>query len=150
MYVSFCSKSGTQGFIGIEVKYHENLRGQAADHRERYDEVANGMKCFKRDRRAQLQSQPLQQIWRDHLLAGSLRKADGYEEGFFVFLYPGGNTHCSEAIAQYRDCLTNTSTFDAWILEDVAAKVKQFTQGEWIDMFIDRYLDFTKVANAGE
>ena len=42
--------------------------------------------------------------------------------------------------------MTETDTFSAWTLEKVAAAIKQSTPGEWIDIFIDRYLAFDKVA----
>ena len=83
-----------KGFAGIETKYSEPLGGSAADHRNRYDEVAASMGCFKPDRLDDLKSQPLQQLWRDHLLTGSLLLEDDFDDGFFVFLYPEGNNHC--------------------------------------------------------
>ena len=87
VYVSFSSADNKKGFIGIEVKYHENLIGAASPHKDRYDQIADQMGCFKESNREDLKDQPLQQIWRDHLLAGIHRIADGFEEGFFVFLY---------------------------------------------------------------
>ena len=145
VYVSFSSADNKKGFIGIEVKYHENLIGAAAPHRDRYDQIADQMDCFKESDRKDLKTQPLQQIWRDHLLAGIHRMADGFEEGFFVFLYPEKSTHCSSAVADYKECLTNTDTFASWTIESVASAIKLSTNGSWIDRFIDRYLAFEKV-----
>ena len=145
VYVSFSSADNKKGFIGIEVKYHENLIGAAAPHRDRYDQIADQMGCFKESDREDLKTQPLQQIWRDHLLAGIHRMADGFEEGFFVFLYPEKSTHCSSAVADYKECLTNTDTFASWTIESVASAIKLSTNGSWIDRFIDRYLAFEKV-----
>ena len=145
VYVSFSSADDKKGFIGIEVKYHENLIGAASPHKDRYDQIADQMGCFKGSNREDLKAQPLQQIWRDHLLAGIHRIADGFEEGFFVFLYPGKNTHCSSAIADYERGLTNTNTFASWTIESVASEIKRHTDDLWIDRFIDRYLAFEKV-----
>ena len=146
VYVSFSSAGNKKGFIGIEVKYHENLIGAASPHKYRYDQIADQMGCFKESNREDLKVQPLQQIWRDHLLAGIHRIADGFEEGFFVFLYPEKNTHCSSAVADYERCLTNTDTFASWTIESVASAIKRCTSDAWIDRFIDRYLAFQKVA----
>lgn len=145
VYVSFLSAADKRGFIGIEVKYHENLIGAASPNRDRYDQIADQMGCFKESSRKHLKEQPLQQIWRDHLLAGIHRIADGFEEGFFVFLYPGKNTHCSSAIADYERGLTNTNTFASWTIESVASEIKRHTDDLWIDRFIDRYLAFEKI-----
>ena len=146
VYVSFSSAGNKKGFIGIEVKYHENLIGAASPHKYRYDQIADQMGCFKESNREDLKVQPLQQVWRDHLLAGIHRIADGFEEGFFVFLYPEKNTYCSSAVADYKRCLTNTDTFASWTIESVVSAIKRCTDDPWIDRFIDRYLAFEKVA----
>ena len=104
------------------------------------------MNCFKETSLEDLKGQPLQQIWRDHLLAGIHRIANGFEEGFFVLLHPEGNTHCSEAITRYRECLTDTDTFASWTLESVVSAIKRCADDDWIDLFIDRYLNFEKIS----
>lgn len=96
VYVEYIAATGAAGFLGIEVKYHENLQNPAARHRQRYDEVTAVMECFRDDARETLRTKPLQQIWRDHLLAGSLLHLEScFAEGRFVFLYPQANIHCA-------------------------------------------------------
>jgi hypothetical protein len=145
VYVTFKSPSGGSGFIGIEVKYHENLTGKAANTTNRHIEIASQMGCFKQSALEQLKQQPLQQIWRDHLLAGIHRIANNFKEGFFVFLYPEQNVHCSKAIKSYADCLITEQTFASWTLESVANAIKRHTDDEWVDLLIDRYLNFEKI-----
>ncbi|MCK4887574.1 MAG: hypothetical protein KAS96_09320 [Planctomycetes bacterium] len=145
VYVEFLSDSGKKGFIGIEVKYHENLQNKPAEMRQRYFEIASQMGCFKKNAMEQLQQKPLEQIWRDHMLAGSILQADDFDDGFFVFLYPEDNNHCNEAIKNYRNCLTDSKTFEAWVVEDVVAAIQQFTQDKWIYSLYDRYLNFDKL-----
>jgi len=144
-YVEYRTSHDERGFIGIEVKYHEDLIGKAAQHRSRYDQIAEQMGCFKRECLEHLKSQPLQQIWRDHLLAGSLLENGDFSDGFFVFLYPRDNPHCAEAVSDYHNCLLDCNTFVAWTLEDVTDAIKQCTQAEWIVRFVDRYLNFAKI-----
>ncbi len=138
------TSSGADGFIAIEVKYHENLAGKPGAHKPRYDEVADRMGCFADDRRL-LRSAPLQQIWRDHLLSGITRIVDGYADGLFVMLYPRDNPHVSDAVAAYRTLLTDQSSFAAWTLEDVIGKLRKQSDAQWIDAFHDRYLAFEKI-----
>ena len=59
VYLSFITTRGAKGFIGIEVKYHENLIGAAASRRERYDQMG----CFEESGLDALKMQPLQQIY---------------------------------------------------------------------------------------
>ena len=147
VYVTFKTPHDGNGFIGIEVKYHENLQVESADHRPRYDQVADLMECFKPECRSLLKKQPLQQIWRDHLLAGALKHVKPYDDGFFAFLYPEGNTYCANAVSRYRECLTNTESFEDWTLEGLTSTIKEHSTGDWIEEFHDRYLDFSKLAN---
>ena len=145
VYVEFLTPTNTKGFFGIEVKYHENLIGKASPHKERYDEIARYMDCFETANLDELGAQPLQQIWRDHMLAGIHKIQNKFDEGIFVFLYPEKNKHCSEAMEKYKRCLTSTDTFAEWTIESVANQVKQATDDDWIDLFTDRYLDFNKI-----
>lgn len=142
VYVTFRTPEGKRGFAGIEVKYHENLQGRPARHRARYDEVADIMGCFREETRSLLRQQPLQQIWRDHLLAGAHLHADKLGDGFFVFLYPQDNQYCAEAIQRYRTLLSDERTFAAWTLQDFLARVRQHTTAGWSTLVFDRYLDF--------
>lgn len=149
VYVEFLNHSNVKGFIGIEVKYHENLKNKPAEMKDRYFEVASQMGCFKKESLDFLQISPLEQIWRDHLLAGSLLYSlkDGFRDGFFVFLSPRNNLNCQEAVEEYKQCLTIDRTFQSWTLEYVAKVIKQNTDEKWIDDVIDRYLNFEKIEN---
>ena len=107
------------------------------------------MGCFKDNCLDVLQFSPLEQIWRGHLLAGSLLYSpkDKFKDGFFVFLFPQDNLHCQKAVKQYKQCLTIDRTFQIWTLESVAGVIKQHTEKKWIDEVIDRYLNFGKIEN---
>ncbi len=99
VFVAYTSGATTKGFVAIEVKYAESLGGAPARHRPRYDQVADAMGVFLPEARAELRQPPLEQLWRDHLLAGSLLldKGSGFDEGLFAVVYPEGNTSCGTA-----------------------------------------------------
>tara|TARA_B100000745_G_scaffold283496_1_gene217585 strand:+ start:90 stop:854 length:765 start_codon:yes stop_codon:yes gene_type:complete len=147
VYVEFLTPTNTKGFFGIEVKYHENLIGKAATTTDRHYQISGQMDCFDEGFLKELEKQPLQQIWRDHMLAGIHKIQNKFDEGIFVFLYPEKNTHCLEAMEKYKRCLTSTDTFAEWTIESVANQVKQATDDDWIDLFTDRYLDFNKISD---
>ena len=145
VFVEHTTPEGGRGFLGIEVKYHEGLGDKAAGHRARYDELADAMGCFEPGRRQDLQRKPLQQIWRDHLLAGAVRLVDGYDDGQFVFLSPAGNPRCASAVADYAACLTRQDSFDAWTLERLVAVIGRHSDAAWVDAVHRRYLDFARI-----
>jgi hypothetical protein len=105
------------------------------------------MGAFRPEASERLKARPLQQVWRDHLLAGSLLH-DGsgrYADGLFVFLSPDLNIACADAVRAYRSCLTDERTFAAWTLEAVVAAIKAAGAGTWIDEFARRYLGFGRI-----
>lgn len=148
VFVDYSPPAAGKGFIGIEVKYHEDLSGKAAAHRNRYNKLAELMCCFDPHTLPRLREAPLQQIWRDHLLAGAFLADGTYTEGVFAFLYPAGNVRCRDGIGRYLDCLSITSSMRVWTLEEVVSVIMQQTPSSWIRMFQDRYLAFHRLFNA--
>lgn len=140
VYVEYDSALGTPGFLGIEVKYHENLRDKLAPHRPRYDQIARGMGCFHADGLVAVRGKPVNQLWRDHMLAGSMLLADGWKHGRFVVLYPADNVHAATAVEKYRACLADTSTFDAWTLESFITALEAECPDGWTAELRARYL----------
>lgn len=141
VFVAYDS-GGDRGFVGIEVKYAESLNDKVARYRGRYDEVAQAMGCFVPDRLTRLRRQPLEQFWRNHLLAGSmlLDPMLGFRHGTFVVLYPLGNAIVSRAVEEYGACLAGSSTFASWSLESVLDVLQQEAGGFWVRAVRDRYV----------
>jgi hypothetical protein len=140
VYVEYEGIGGKKGFLGIEVKYHEDMNDALAPHRERYDHVAQDMGCFHPSRLADLRMKPINQLWRDHMLAGSMLLADGWKEGMFVVLYPAENAPASAAIQKYQACLADSSTFGSWTLEAFISALEAEGAGGWVAELRDRYL----------
>jgi hypothetical protein len=136
------TSGAARGFLGIEVKYAENLSDAPARHRACYEELADAMGCFVPERLPQLRRQPLEQCWRNHLLAGSLvhDQASGFKEGAFVVLHPEGNTVVRRAAELYRTCLHDETTFKRWTLESALDAVVGAGGGPWVQPLRQRYL----------
>lgn len=145
VYAEYVTPAGAAGFLGIEVKYHEDMRDAPARHRPRYDEVASAMDCFSASGMGRLRSKPLQQVWRDHMLAGSILLAGGYGDGLFAILYPKDNVHCHKVVREYKSCLTDDRSFTSWTLEGVIDALRQCTDQEWVGQVADRYVAFDKL-----
>ena len=145
VFVDYSTPKGRRGFVGIEVKYHEDLGDKPARLRPRYYALAARMKCFHEQAHLRLRRAPLQQIWRDHLLAGAFLDAKEYAEGLFVFLYPAGNQHCRKAVRDYRGSLTDSSTFEAWTLEEFVSVLAHLTEKAWVGELHERYLGFHRL-----
>lgn len=164
VFVEYTSNTGKKGFIGIEVKYAENLR-EGADsvksilenqfcneprtRRDRYQELSQGIfkpKCF-----AKLEERPQFQIWRDHLLAVAMTKAfpEKYDEGLFLFLSPFSNKKCREGLEAYLSILKESEMKEgldshfchAW-LEDYIHTLDKVFDDDWTKDMKIRYLGY--------
>ena len=142
VFVTYATGSKANGFVGIEVKYVENLDVPPARHRGRYEEVADAMGVFVPSARQRLRAAPLEQLWRDHLLAGSLVLDDssGFEHGAFAVVYPSGNTIVGGAIEAYGSCLSKTTGVNPWTLESVLDTFTAVGAGPWVADLRQRYL----------
>jgi len=142
VFVSYTTAAAVNGFVGIEVKYVENLDAPPARHRPRYEEVADAMCVFSPERRYLLRSPPLEQLWRDHLLAGSLAldPASGFHHGTFAVVYPNGNTIVGAAVESYKSCLRDSTGFSAMTLEHLLEVIRRAGGGDWVREVQERYL----------
>ncbi|MDL2244689.1 DUF6508 domain-containing protein [Parabacteroides sp. OttesenSCG-928-J18] len=153
VFVRYTSNEGKKGFIGIEVKYAETLKEGAAnvdktfnDHQTEYLRLATE-DIFKQDNIGNLKKSPLFQIWRDHLLSISLLKNKDFDEGFFVFLFPKGNTECRQGVDLYCQQLTHPYKWDEeksgfyWrFLDDFINTLHDIVNEEWTKELKERYL----------
>ncbi|GAA4832858.1 hypothetical protein GCM10023201_21090 [Actinomycetospora corticicola] len=137
-----CRGPRGRGFVGIEVKYHEDMRDGAARNDERYRRLSRERGLADEPALAQLEAPPLQQLWFDHLLALQMLAVDGdrWQEGMFVVLFPEGNLQCSDAVARYRGLVGRQDTIDVLTLESAIAGLGQATDADWLRALRNRYL----------
>jgi hypothetical protein len=149
VFVEHTVPGGGRGFIGIEVKYHENLKVKPARHQPQYETIAAQAGVFKPDRLDALLQPPCQQLWLDHLLALSMLQRDRWDTGLFVLLSPAANPACTAAWTTYLTCLVPEPHAESRTLEDVVATLGTCTSEPWAAELAARYLDFDRVAGMG-
>lgn len=147
IYFEQTTPSGGRGFVGIEVKYAENMNDAPAEHRTRYDEVTEAMACFRREKLGELRRRPIEQIWRDHMLMGSmlLDARSHWDDALYLFLYPKDNDQCADAVEQYVSCLSDRCGFEAVTMEAIVDAIEHEANGRWIHDIRDRYLGWHKI-----
>ena len=152
VYVRCKTSVGSDGFLGIEVKYHENMKSQHrkekdyySKHGGRYEQLAETMGCFRKEELVRVRGTRLQQLWRDHLLVGAQNLADGFADASFILLHPRGNRDCAKAAQEYKRCLSDERSFEVWTMEDFVARLAMKSDADWIREFQRRYLDFARL-----
>lgn len=132
-----------QGVLGIEVKYHEDLKGTAGELRTRAREVAAAAGLPVDPDEPVWSQGPLNQLLLDHLLAVSIDQHPdrSYGRAGFCLLYPAVNLACRTAVADYRARLGGLA-FDACTLEKFVGALTACTDARWVADLRDRYLAY--------
>ena len=148
VFVEYFTITGQLSFLGIEVKYAENLKDKPSSHKVRYEEISNDSGFFDLTQLEKLKEKPIQQIWRDHLLALSMFISNkDYYRGDFIYLFPSENAECVSAIDKYEQTfLSNKENyFKPLTIEKIVRHLKEESKEKWITKFEDRYLNFNKI-----
>lgn len=147
VFIEYISKDKQKCFWGIEVKYAESMNDAPARLRPEYEDVANQMGIFKPESMDDLKFTSIQQLWRDHLLAGSMFIMNNdYDRGDFIVLFPEKNVQCQQVIDKYSETFnTDQNYFETLTLEKLIAELKLASNENWINEFYNRYLNFSQI-----
>jgi hypothetical protein len=150
--VALCTTpSGDRAVVAIEVKYSESMLEPAAPVRPRYDELSVAAGFYRDPAAPELRALPLQQLWREHMLAASMVAAGLYDRVFYVILHPAGNLNCTAAIKAYqRHLVAPPSTappveFRVVTLEDAVAALAATGSAAQAAALRQRYLNFERL-----
>lgn len=148
-------QTGPRTVVGIETKYHEHSTKEKRPNKSkpaallRYDQqteflvqVANSADVFEAGWEDAVLDTDLRQIWRDHLLALSMRvNPEWAEETMYVLLYPSRNISFRNAVARYQGLLKSAgSSFSAVPIDDNLLDAAFAHGGKTIEKFRSRYL----------
>jgi len=150
VFVEYTGPNG-KGFVGIEVKYAENMNVEPAKFRDKYKVVAETSGVFVPGAIEALcaMPKPIEQLWRDHLLCLSMQPPvnTDYAEGAFVFLYPQANKACYDAVQGYAKRLANKESFQSLTMEAFCDALHAEEAGGWVEELHERYLGFDRIAS---
>jgi hypothetical protein len=94
LLIEYIGADGCPGFVAVEVKLTEAMTEPVPDMlRPRYAELAETNALFIDHAAEALRRNPLQQLFREHLLAQSLPDNRLYHEGHFSVIAPTLNYH---------------------------------------------------------
>lgn len=139
---------GAKTFIAIEVKYSESMTEPEARLRPRYDELSRASGLYADPDEAALRKNPLQSLWRGHMLAQSMLDAGLYDRGVFVLIAPRQNRDVQRAARAYTKRLTDADGKVAFItvdLEDAIDAIRTAGQADLAAALHERYTDFGPV-----
>ena len=120
-YIEYTHIDNSKGLIGIEVKYTEKeypLKAGSKQEQDinnknsKYYNVSNLSEIYESNSFDLLLSDIFRQIWRNQLLAESIRLTDNdkFKYSTSIIFFPKDNTHFVETSGKYIDMLKNKST----------------------------------------
>ena len=147
--IRYVDSEGRRGFVAIEVKYAEGMREPVRERTpERvahYDTVSERCGLYTDHSSPVLRANPLQQLWREHMLAQSMIDKGLYDEGYFVFVSPELNYQTQSAAGLYANHLALASDgkvrFVNLPLEDAIETIR-LCDPVHADALYRRYCDF--------
>lgn len=139
---------GAKTFVALEIKYSESMTEPVARLRPRYDELSRSSGLFAEPDDTALRKNPLQGLWRGHMLAQSMLDAGLYDRGAFVLVAPRQNRDVQRAARAYAKRLTNADGKVAFLnveLEDAIDAIRAGGAPDLAAALRERYVDFTLV-----
>lgn len=144
--LAYLTATGRRGFVGIEVKYSEACQEPAPTLRPRYDELAQAVDLFIDPLDPALRTNPVQQLFRQHLLAAAMRLRGDVDEARFIVIAPRLNGLVADAAATYQGKLKSADPsrvgFASLSLEDMIAALALAGEEEYAARLYRRYADF--------
>ena len=112
---------GKRAVVGVDTKYHERNKVEQPKptNAVRNLEVCDRSGAFAPAARHLLEPTDLAVIWLEHLLLLSMLQHESGEWtwGRYVVVYPADNTDVADAVARYRDFLTDDATYATMTVE---------------------------------
>ena len=115
---------GTQGIVGVGVKYHERIKPETPkpSNLPRYVEVAEQSGVFAPGAIEEVKGRSeLAVMWLEHLLLLSMLQhpSGAWGWGRYVVVHPAGNSSVADGCGRYRDLLIEQSTFGSVSVEEL-------------------------------
>jgi len=150
VYFEYLNSENEVAGIGVEVKYTEtdySLKGtekkNIEDPKSRYWELTRNSGQFNNPDSPVLGSDPLRQIWRNHLLGLSMIDKEEITHFSSITLYPEGNEHFHKVLPRYQSLLKPDNMYQVrgCTYEKFIDAIDGTTAiSKWKNYLIDRYL----------
>ncbi|MDR1880029.1 MAG: hypothetical protein LBQ78_03775 [Tannerellaceae bacterium] len=155
-YIEYTHADNSKGMIGIEVKYTEKeypldpnskQAKDINDKKGKYYAISEMSGLYKPNSIETLKTDLFRQIWRNHLLAESIRLVDNdkFKHATSMLFYPKDNGHFAETNKKYCEMLAdNDKKFISITYEDFFESCEKHCPNndfkKWIDYLSERYI----------
>ena len=145
--IRYETASGGRGILAIETKLTEQFSAKhyGLDHRSNYATYySSAGNPFDQDRLEELTDTRWNQLWRNQMLAESVRVEEELEDAIQVVVYPERATDTAKLVAGYRDLLTRPDAVIDLTIEALLDRLQPHVapaDTRWLADFRTRYVD---------
>lgn len=148
--VVFERPDGARGLIGFEIKYTEDSHdGSNRDLSKPFEKLALESGLFKEPAHAALRVNPLQQLFREHLLCFAALRQGHYAEAHFVLIAPRHNHRIERSSTLYSAFLKDPDKggvpFHYVELETLIAAFAAAGDEQHATLLFERYCDWSRL-----
>lgn len=150
--VHVTTAGGQPGTVFIEVKYSESMEGPAARMRDRYNDASKQVRLYDNPDSLILRSNPIEQIWREHMLSQLAVDNGVTPRAIFLAIGPKLNRRVQGVFRVYQGELidpdrqdTDRVPFIPLTLETVIEAITTAGATDHAQVLWDRYCDFDRV-----
>lgn len=148
-FVTGRAPNGDRTFFAVEVKYAETMWEPIPILRPRLDELATQSALFVDPEDPKLRTAPIQQLWRQHLLAAAIIANGLFDRGSVIVVAPALNNAIHFATRRYSDHLLDRDNlalgFDTVTLESFIFRIAEAGAATYAQALYRRYCDFLQV-----
>lgn len=147
-FVSYRTSDGASRFVGVEVKYAEDLAKSSISVRPDYIDFTAECGHWHKGATSVLDTPRLKQFWLNTLLAQSLvaHGGEGFESGKVAIVALGADASASATTTAVHAKLVDHDRWLCWSPYEAVLDVARGPEG-WKEAFIRRYVDFGPVAH---
>lgn len=150
--VRVTTTDGESATVFIETKYSESMEGPAARMRDRYNEASRQVRLYRDPDSTVLRSAPIEQLWREHMLAQLAVDNVITSRAVFMMIAPRLNRRVQAACRVYQAELIASDPnepdrvgFTSLALETVIEAIAAAGASDHAHALWGRYCDFDRV-----
>jgi hypothetical protein len=159
VYIEYYHIDGTQGILGIEVKYTEGAYKLIENSKEAkevmnpnsiYNKLTRDLQLYKEEFLDQLPTDTFRQVWRNQLLGVTMtsrvKKDSPFEHFKSIILFPEGNDHFRNLVPVISNMLNHEvdDMFMGITYEEFIKAARELTTDpeylRWLQYLEDRYI----------
>ncbi|WP_375335581.1 hypothetical protein [Aeromicrobium sp. S22] len=143
-FVEYTTGTGERGFVGVECKYHEDLKATLRKPAAQKFLERTSSQWWQPDAASHLDKNGLRQLWFNQLLTQATIEIEAYDRAFGVVVACDEDQAARVATAKVQEQLVNPAGLSFHSIQSIVEAVDG--HDDWRRTFSERYTDFSPIS----